>query len=396
MLKKNFRLSSLSLILAITTAFCCTTAIAKTKSIVKADANQKMIKQQMTKFMQQYDIPGAAVAVIDKGKTNIYVFGTADKSTNKPVTTQTIFELGSITKLFTTLLLAEEVTNSHMQMSDTLTQYLPALAKNKNLTQVTMQELATYSASLPFTAPDSVTSFQQMQDYLLHWQPTSPIGSVWQYSNMSIGLLGNALETKNQVDISQLYDENIFDPLKMTSAAIDLTDQQQANLAQGYSKNGSPAAHFSASLFPAAALSKGSIQDLANFLAAAVGVPNTPQNIHDAMQLAQTPRATVGDMEQALSWQLTSLTDKNLLHAPENMNLDQTPLQWLPADQQQFNPNMLIDKTGATDGFRAYIAVIPGQQSGIVILTNRYVSNGAIVDAGREILMSLPSLKAKS
>lgn len=148
--------------------------------------------------------------------------------------------------------------------------------------------------------------------------------------------------------------------------------------------------HLLSGLFASAGAMKASIQDMSYFLGAAVGLPGTPNNIQKAIRFCQTPRVQVGETQQALAWQVNTLDNKNqLLHAPDNMNLNSMPVKWLPKSQQQFKPNTLIDKTGATYGFRAYIAVIPGQQSGVVILANRYVSNGAIVNTGRKILLNL-------
>jgi beta-lactamase class C len=62
------------------------------------------------------------------------------------------------------------------------------------------------------------------------------------------------------------------------------------------------------------------------------------------------------------------------------------------SDQPLYDPNALIDKTGATEGFRTYVAVIPGKMAGIAIMANKYISNGAIVNAGREILFKVAKI----
>lgn len=362
--------------------------------IAKPDVNQKMIDQTIDAFMQKNQIPGAAVAVINHGQSHIYVFGVADKSSNKPVTSETVFAIGSITKLFTTLLFSQEIAQNQLKMSDKLTKYIQPLDSNKNLNQITLEELATYTGSLPFKAPDSVKTEMQVQNYLTTWEPEKPIGSVFQYSNVSIGLLGKVLQIQNQDYIQALYQHAIFTPLKMTSTTVTLTPEMKKTMAQGYTVEGVPVEPASTSLFPSAAAGKSTIHDLSRFLAAAIGLPDTPKNIHEAMMIAQTPRATMGNVSQAFSWQLMALSDPQLLKAPENMDMGPTSVKWLPKTRQHYNSDMLIDKTGATEGFRAYVAVIPGEQSGIVILTNRYVSNGEIVNVGRKILVDLKSPSA--
>jgi beta-lactamase class C len=93
-----------------------------------------------------------------------------------------------------------------------------------------------------------------------------------------------------------------------------------------------------------------------------------------------------------MAWEIHPLSSANndsLLNPPKEMGLGPLPAKALDKNEQQFNGNTLIDKTGATNGFRSYIALIPNQKSGIVILTNRYVSNGEIVKIGRTILFRL-------
>jgi beta-lactamase class C len=368
-------------------AFCLliTTVFQPVLAMMKSDTQS--INEVMQKFMQQYHIPGVAVALINHGKSSIYVFGYANKDTKTPVSNDTIFEVGSITKLLTTLLLAEEIQSHQVKLTDPLTQYLPDLGKNSALNKITFENLATYSSGLPFNAPGSIKTFEQLQNYLLQWQPTKKIGLVWQYSNMGIGLLGYALQSKAHETINQLYRKRILIPLHMTPIGIEIPSSLEHNLAQGYTNNDKPDVHLPLGLFPAAGSMKATIQDMSFFLKAAVGLPGTPEDIHQAMKLSQTPRLQMGDVQQALAWQVNQLNNKKkLLDAPDNMNLDSLPVQWLSNKNIKFNPNSLIDKTGATYGFRSYVAVIPSQQSGIVILTNRYVSNGAIVNIYRSPL----------
>jgi len=367
--------------LSLSIVFCC--------QQVFANASPSFIDKTMKSFMQQYQIPGAAVAIIDHGKSSIYVYGYANMEKKEPISRQTIFEVGSITKLLTTLLLSEEVKNQQLQLSNSLTQYLPEFRGNLLLKGITLENLATYSSGLPFNAPELIKTPKQLQDYLMHWQPTEGIGSRWQYSNMGIGLLGSVLQNKNHKEINNLYRERILAPLHMSLIGLEIPQALQKNQAQGYTDKGKPDVHLPLGLFPSAGAMKANIQDMSHFLVAAIGLPEAPINIRQAMEFSQTPRLQVGDMQQAMAWQVYPLEDKNKLVAPENMNLDSLPVKWLSKDKVKFNPNALIDKTGATYGFRAYIAVIPGQESGIVILTNRYVSNGAIVNTGRHILFAL-------
>ncbi len=366
------------------------------------DVNKSKVDQAMATFMQQNAIPGAAVSIYDQGKTYTYTYGVTNLETKKPVTANTIFEVGSLTKLMTTLLIAEgasrivhyqanEDVPPQLKLDGTLPTYLPAYAQNAAFSNITLLNLATFSASLPFSLPDGTTTDTQIFSYLNSWKPPYPVGSQWQYSNASIGLLGAVLQSQYHQPIDAIFQQMIFTPLHMTSSGILLSDEQKTRYAQGYSATGDAAPPTKYGFFPSAGDLKSTITDLSYFLAAAAGAPDTNPEINIGMQVAQTPRAQLPDgVLVGMGWQLIALDAKDLLDAPKEMNLGPLPLTWLSQAQQQFNPNFLIDKTGATEGFRAYIAVIPSQQKGIVLLMNRYIPNGVLVDMGRKLLLDLP------
>lgn len=374
-----------------------------TSAWAEVDANKAKLDQATTMFMQQYGIPGVAIAVYEQGAAHTYTYGVTNKTTQKPVTTDTLFEVGSITKLLTTLLIAEgagplvpqqesKTVPALFNLGNTVPRYLPAYSQNPAFSQVTLLELATYSAGLPFNLPNDITTNGQILTYLNKWVPPYPAGSQWQYSNMSIGALGAVLQSQYHQPIAMVYQKMIFHPLRMNSSGLLLSAQEKTKLAQGYSEVGEPVAPISHMLFPSAGALKTTIADMSHFLVAAVDGSNSNFDIKRGMEIAQTPRAILPDgVMQGMAWQLTSLTDPQLMQAPQNMNFGPLPLTWLAKDKQRFDPNWLIDKTGATDGFRAYIAVIPAQQKGIVILMNRYVDNGVIVNFGRQVLLQQQS-----
>lgn len=365
--------------------FLFTSALGETK-----DHYDHSASDTITALMQRYKIPGAAVAIIDHNKSYIYVFGVANKSNNTPVTNRTIFEVGSITKLFTALLFVA-ANDDRGRLYDPLPKYYQELNKNPYLQKITMEELLTYTSGLPFTLPENIATIKQAQNYFLQWRPTSSIGTQWQYSNVGIGLVGMVLQNKQHKPISQLYKQHILDKLNMTATTIDVYKKFQPYFAQGYKENGNAAAHSPIGLFPAAGDLKASIQDMSKFLTVAVGLSSTPLNLRQAMKNTQIPRLEVGgSTQQGLVWQIHSLRGKDLLNEPEKMDLGPLPVKQLPKEQQVFDDNKLIDKTGATEGFRAYVAVIPSKQLGIVILFNKYISNGAIVNAGRKIMLEKP------
>lgn len=350
---------------------------------------QATVTAVASQLMQQYSIPGAAIAVIDGDQSYTYLFGSMDQANGRPVTENTIFEVGSITKLFTALLCAEAEDNGSIKLSDPLTDYCPEFSNNNLATsQITLTHLLTHTAGFPLNLSEQITGKAQMAAYLSTWQPEKTIGSQWQYSNVGIGLAAMALENQEHNSINELIKEKILLPLGMTPLGIEGVETYRDHYAQGYSAEGKAVPHvrYDRDPFFSAYSLKATISDMSEFLAAAIGLPNTPENIKKAMHNTQTPRVGTGSMQQGLAWQVHSLHDENIKHEPENLNLGPLPVYWLPKEQQIYKANVLLDKTGSTGGFRSYIAVIPEKKLGVVILLNKYISNGAVVTAGRTII----------
>lgn len=336
------------------------------------------IEQAVTGLMREYNIPGAAVCVLDHGKTSIHTFGITNKINNHPVTEQTIFEIGSITKILTALLFVV-TSNNPDQINEYLVKYCPELNKNEYLRKITFADLLTYTSGLGFELPKDIDNKSKWYKYLLQWRPIYQIGSKWQHSNVAIGLVGEALEYKFNASIGNLYVKHILQPLKMKPL-------HQYYLAKGYKKNNEPA-NYNPELFLASDGIRASIKDMSCILNLAAGLPNQPKKLQEAMRITQTPIFDVGDKQQGLVWRINSLNNKNLLTESKNMSFDPLDIKPIPKLQQLYNPNKLMDKTGATDGFRAYIGVIPETKTGIVVLFNKHIPKSITVGFGRKILL---------
>lgn len=358
-----------------------------------SDRSKTVIDKTITELMQKYQIPGTAVELYVDGKPYAFNYGYEQITKSTPISDSTIFEVGSITKLFTNLLLAMQIHSGKTQLETPLGNYLfTTQPANTPIKTVTLENLATYTAGLPFKAPEDVKTQEAFKNFLITWKPTAPIGSSWQYSNISTHLIGEAIAMLTHKNYEQLCRENILQPLGMQLIGFTVPANLASRYAQGYSAEGKPMPKMDAGLLPTASALKASAQDMRRFLKAAIGLADTPAVIHNAMQITQTPYVALPDSQQGLAWEIHLLnpqTKKALLNAPEQNVFGPLPAQRLTTEQRIFNGDNLMDKTGATNGFRAYIAVIPNQKAGIVILTNRYIPNGAIVNAGRKILLNL-------
>jgi beta-lactamase class C len=355
-----------------------------------AQSADEVVNNVMHEYMQKHEVPGMAVIVYTDGKPSAYYFGYADLETKKPITKDTIFELGSLTKLMTTLLLAQEVDFARMKLTDPVNKYIPTLPAS--FSTLTMRSLATHTSALPFKLPADVkTRVEWEENYAVNWKPASAPDKNYTYSNVGIGLIGQAIQTVTHESLDMLYRKKILLPLGMQPIGINVPEKLKVNYAKGYNIQGAPLGPDTLGLFPAAGDMKASAEDMGKFLSAAIGLPNTPEGIFYPMRMTQTAYLDVDGTAQGLAWQIHALTPetkKILLTGDDLLGLETLPVNAVFADPV-FKGSDLIDKTGSTNGFRAYIAVMPNKKSGIVVLTNRNVPGSAFVLAAREILFKL-------
>ncbi|MGE3919565.1 MAG: serine hydrolase [Gammaproteobacteria bacterium] len=383
----------------IKTLFCV--FLIFTSTITYADSTTKDPEIEVTKaiqsFMRVNKVPGVMVELYIHGKPYSYHFGYANLSTGKRVTDYSIFDIGSVTKVFTGLLLALEVDAGKMSLNDPITKYLPHISNaGKSIQHVSLLNLATHTAGFSFYTPRKIKNENILINYLAHWRPTSVVGSHWHYSNFGIGLLGAAIEESTHASYNELYRSRILIPLQMNPIAFVIPLHLRSQEAQGYDGAGVRKSDSKLDIFPGSWGLKASGHDMLNFLAASIGLPGTPPNILAAMRLSQTPFMRTDAMLQGLGWQIrhiTAATYPRLLRGiGASGNLKAT---LVPISNRHFDPNALIDKTGAWDGFRTYIAVLPSRNSGIVIMANRSVANRVIVSMARKLLFNLADVKVE-
>lgn len=129
-------------------------------------------------LMAEHRIPGMSIALSIDGQQQYFNYGEADQEAGTPVTDETLFELGSISKIFTAALTGYAQSSGTLALSDPASQYLPAL-EGSAFDEITLLELGTYTAGeLPLQFPGAVQSEAQMLDYYRQWQPKSPPAAI--------------------------------------------------------------------------------------------------------------------------------------------------------------------------------------------------------------------------
>lgn len=351
----------------------------------------QVVNPTITALMKAQAIPGMAVAVLYQGKPYFFTRGQADVAGNKPVTRQTLFELGSVSKTFTGVLGGDAVARGEIALSDPASKYWTALS-GKQWEGITLLHLATYTAGgLPLQVPESVTDAAALEKYYQTWQPEWAPGTKRQYANASIGLFGALAVKPSKMDFEQALTQRVLKPLNLNHTWVTVPASEQANYAWGY-RDGK-AVHVSPGMLDAEAYGvKTSIVDMAGWLQANIQ-PDHIQNpsLKKGVAIAQSRYWQVGEMYQGLGWEMLNwpVTSRILEQGADNQYaLAARDAKAITPAQPPVRASW-VHKTGATGGFGSYIAFIPEKNLGIVMLANKNYPNPERVKAAYQILEAL-------
>lgn len=359
----------------IRTGFLATAVICAliTVSPTRAQVNIEQIVQQKIQpiLPKNGEGGGVAVAVRTDGKTSFYNYGMADNAQNRPVTADSIFNLGSVGKVFATTLLAQAVKQNQLSLDDPIAKYVTELQRGGDIRTITMGQLASHTSGLPrvpqqyetwhkgrYTWPDVVR-------FLNSWKasPNHEPGQQYLYSNAAMVLLRVALERRFNTRFAALMHERLTGPLGMTSTDLPLPRELLGRAVQGYNPSGRPAGRpgMEGGTFewPGAGQIYSSSRDMATFLAANLGELPDHRPLENAMTLAQQPVFTVNArLKIGLAWQNVSAGNFTI-----------------------------IDKNGGLQNTSTYIGFAPQQKLGVVILVNRGKQQPTGI--GRQIIHAL-------
>jgi D-alanyl-D-alanine-carboxypeptidase/D-alanyl-D-alanine-endopeptidase len=314
---------------------------------------------------------GIVVGVIDAKGRRIIAYGSLAKDDKRPLNGDTIFEIGSITKVFTSLALMDMVQKGEVSVTDPVSKYLPAAVKvpERNGKKITLQDLATQSSGLPEREPSNADrsnlyagySKEQLYEFLSGYQLTRDIGSLFEYSNIGVSLLGHALSLRDGKDYEAMVRARILEPLGMNDTAITLSPEMKARLAPGHGINRNPVPNLDFSIREVLAGGgglKSSANDLLTFLAANLGYTKTPlaQAMAAEISIRQPTLPSMVGMEIAYTWIIQTKNGKSIV--------------W---------------HNGSSPGYRTYIGFDPKSRAGVVVLSNCY-SPKLTDDIGRHLL----------
>src|SRR6266536_453083 len=284
---------------------------------------------------------GIVVGVIDENGARIISYGKPGQQSTQALNGDSVFEIGSATKVFTAILLADMVERGEVSLDDPISKYLPKSAKTptRDGMEITLRQLSDQTSGLP-RMPSNLTpkdnqnpyadySVEQMYEFLSGYTLTRDIGAKYEYSNLGVGLLGHILSLRAGTDYETLVRTRICQPLKMDSTRIKLTPEMQVRLATGHSASLKPVSNWDLPTLAGAGALRSTANDMLKFLAANLGYVKTPlaQAMADEVSIR---RPVGGDMEIAYGWHVQTK--------------DGNPIIW---------------HNGGTGGYRAYMGYDP-------------------------------------
>ena len=304
---------------------------------------------------------GMVIGVYKDGRSFIKGYGTVSKASATVPSASTVFQIASVSKLFTASLLQILCDEGALRMDATLAELIgDSMALSPAAQQVTLKQLATHTSGFPSFPKSHVIKAIELagKENLMH--PYSHLGPKYifdylettedkrepgrfEYSNFGMGLLGHVLELVTKKSLESLAAEKLFAPLDMRNTAISLTPEMKEHLAQGYTASRQPSPIWTFSALAGAGAFNSNAEDMMKFVRA---------NIEDGSNMSRTLKK---------------------MHEPQFGG--DTGIGWL---QPMFLDRFFGNKTvvwhnGIVGGYVSYVSVDIKNKTGIVVLFNKAV-----------------------
>jgi D-alanyl-D-alanine-carboxypeptidase/D-alanyl-D-alanine-endopeptidase len=329
------------------------------------------VQVSIQKRLEYGKSPSYAIGIVDKDGVRYYNFG-AKTIGGAPVDEHSIYEIGSISKVFTAILLAQKVLEGKMKLDDPIKKYLPADVKvpQRGATEITLGNLSDHTSALPrmpsnFAPANPANPYadytvKQMYEFLSGYELTRDIGSQYEYSNYAQGLLGHILATQSGTSYENLMVKNIASPLDMKETKITLDEVMKKNLAMGYSGD-KQVENWDLSTLAGAGGIRSSTSDMLKFLSACMGKKKT--SLRKAMDLTlQIRHDKANGSRVGLGWHMVKTTLGDA-----------------------------VCHSGGTGGYRTFAGFIQETGMGVVVFTNS--DQGSPEDIGFHLLNAALPLK---
>jgi serine-type D-Ala-D-Ala carboxypeptidase/endopeptidase len=326
--------------------------LALNNSFVLASPDGDTIKELVEhKISEQKNALGASIAIIENNKIEYYNFGLVKKNGKQVTTSDSLFEIGSISKTFTSMALASMVKEGKVKLSDPVQKYLPASVKmpTKSGKHITLLSLANHTSALPRLAnnmpysdpldPYADYTVAMMYEFLNGYELPRDIGERLEYSNLAVGLLGHVLGLVDNKSYQQVITDRVLKPMAMLDTFVDVPASHISLYSDGHDANLKKTKHWQLPTLAGAGAIKSNIKDMANYLKA---------------NLNQAP------LSETIA--LTHQSTTNFEAQGQKVGLG-----WFIAEHKG---GSYLWHNGGTGGFRSFMGFDPKTKKGIVILEN--------------------------
>src|SRR5688572_30623835 len=256
------------------------------------------------------------VGLVDETGSRVVSCGKMDNGTDQEVDGDTLFDIASITKPFTGLLLQDMIERGEMKLDDPVQKYLPASVRmpTRNGRQITLRHLVTHTSGLPHIAgnlnpkradqPFADYTVEELNAFLSGYKLTREPGTKFEYSSLGAGLLGHVIALKAGSDYESLVVDRICRPLKMDSTRITLTSELKARFATGHNQFGEVVPSWERATQLGGSALRSTANDLLKFLSANLGL--TPSSLTPMMEKTHVLQLdqTLG-FDMGLAWEIT-------------------------------------------------------------------------------------------
>ncbi len=313
--------------------------------------NTMNIQELIQEYVDQKAATGVVVGFIDHGIVKTYSYGTNSLIDDEKVNEKTIYEVGSITKVFTTLGLMEMVAKGIVQLDDPVELHLHGVKiPEMNGEKITLAHLATHHSGLPsmptnFNPKNPLNPFEDytlenLYEFLNNYELTRTPGDTFEYSNVGMGLLGHILSLKACKPYEQWLLDSVLNPLEMHDTRI-FQDQEKPRLfAKGH--------HL------------GRQVNYWDFTEAIVAAGALKSNVRDLLKFLE---ANMSLLKSSLN---PSLKECHMGLYPIDSNTS-IGLGWILSKSENGD---IIWHNGGTGGFRSFIGFDRKNEKGVVVLSN--------------------------
>ena len=326
-------------------------------------ALDKAVDSAVQQYITLQVTTGLSIGILKDGKTFFYGYGETARDNKRIPDENTIFEIGSISKTFTAILMADAVNSGKVKLDDPINKYLPDSIPKLEYggTPITLKTLSNHSSGIPslpsnFNSTDIVNPYKgydnnRLFSFYRHFKPLRKPGEKYEYSNLAVGTLGVILERVYHKNYEALFVEKICTPLGMNDTRQFIRKNDSSRFAKGYNEYGFYNSPWDFKAFAGAGAIRSTAADLLKYAKANLG--NATSSLNKAIQLTHEVTFTNG-AKIGLAWHMIK-----------------------PGKEE------VLFHNGGTGGYRSYLAFNMDKKFAVVILSNTAIGTEGV---GNELM----------